>query len=171
MGSMSNSVSRFSSGPPAAYSAGVAHRDSARGCGRGHSCQPSEARQARGAAVSFESRESASLEVRTADGDTISISFDALSRASRAVFQVAAGGGSASAALASSESRVGVAVSVEGTLDADEVAEIGDLLQGLVQSARGGEAAIPSLSTGFESLDAFHFSYESQRRLAGAALL
>lgn len=167
MGCMSNSVSPFSSGPPAAYSAGIQHRV----YGRGHSCQPGQAGQARGAAVSFESRESAALQVRTADGDTISISFDALTRASRGVYQASSGGGRASASMASSESRVGVAVSVEGTLDADEVAEIGTLLQGLVQSARGGEAAAPSLSTGFESLDGFHFAYESQRRFAGAALL
>ncbi len=167
MGRMSNSVSPFSIGPHGTHSAGIQQR----GCGRGHSCQPGQAGQARGAAATIESRESAALQVRTADGDTISISFDALTRDSLGVYQATAGAGRASASSATSESRVGVAVSVEGTLDADEVAEIGTLLQGLVQSARGGEAAPPSLSTGFDSLDGFHFAYESQRRFAGAALL
>ena len=98
-----------------------------------------------GAAVSFSgirgeysSGEQAALEVKTDDGDTVSISFAALSRIEVGAYTASAeaDGAAASAQTYSAQSSVNVNVKVEGTLDEEEVKQIGDLLQRLVTDSR-----------------------------------
>ena len=122
-----------------------------------------------GALVDYESRETVSLEVKTDDGDTVSISFEALNRIQAGVYSARAGGGGASAQTVSAESSIQVAVKVEGSLDKEETSQITELLQRLVTTARSDEPA--AIQTGgLESLDGFQFAYDAYRR-AGLATL
>ena len=106
-----------------------------------------------GAAADYQSRETAALAVRTADGDKVRISFDAVSR-------IAARDDSAEG-----ESSFSVQVSVKGTLDDNEVAQISELLRRLVTTSRSEEPT--AIQTGgLESLDRFKFAYKAYERLS-----
>lgn len=128
----------------------------------------------RGAQVSAQSEESASLEVKTADGDTVSISLASLSRQQAGVYSAQSGNAGVGVASYSTESGVAVSVEVSGSLDKKEVAEISDLLRRLVGAARRG-ASSPPASTDLKSgamktLDSYHFVYEAYQRTSAAAL-
>ena len=122
-----------------------------------------------GALAEYESRETVSLEVKTDDGDTVSISFEALNRIQAGVYSARADGGGASAQTVSAESSIQVAVKVEGSLDEEETRQISELLQRLVTTARSDEPAAIQ-TRGLESLDGFQFAYDAYRR-AGLATL
>ena len=123
-----------------------------------------------GARIDYESRETVSLEVKTDDGDTVSISFEALNRIQAGVYSARADGGSASAQTVSAESSIQVAVKVEGSLDKEETRQISKLLQRLVTAARSDEPAAAIQTRGLESLDGFKFAYDAYQR-AGLATL
>jgi len=122
-----------------------------------------------GALAEYESREAVSLEVKTDDGDTVSISFEAFSRIQAGVYSARADGGEASAETVSAESSIHVAVKVEGSLDGEEASQITELLQRLVTTARSAEPAAIQ-TRGLESLDGFQFAYDAYQR-AGLATL
>lgn len=127
-----------------------------------------------GAQVAAQSEESASLEVKTADGDTVSISLASLSRLQAGVYEAQSGKASTSAASYSVESGVAVSVEVNGSLDKKEVAEISDLLRRLVGAARRGDASPPAstdLKAGAtKTLDSYHFVYAAYQRTSAAVL-
>src|SRR5262245_34881904 len=65
-----------------------------------------------GSRVDYRSGESVSLEVKTEDGDTVRISFEALNRIQAGTYAARTDGGTAKAESASAESSVSVEVSV-----------------------------------------------------------
>lgn len=133
----------------------------------------------RGVQAEYESRETVSLEVKTDDGDTISISFEALSRIQAGVYSARVDGDKARAESFSSESSFQVEIKVEGTLDDEEASQIAELLRHLVTSARSDNPdAVPApppaplpapapqtiKTDGLESLDSFQFAYDAYQR-------
>ena len=128
-----------------------------------------------GSTAGFQSRESADLVVKTAVGDTVRISIDALTRAQAGVYSASAGGAQASAQAFSGESSYSVKVRVKGSLDEKEAQQIGDLLQKLVSVSRGGSsggsgggggaapagAPVPEAGTSFDTLSGFHYAYRA----------
>ena len=121
-----------------------------------------------GSTAGFQSEESADLVVKTADGDTVRISIDALTRAQAGAYSASAGGAQASAQAFSGESSYSVKVNVKGSLDEKEAQQIGDLLQKLVSASRGagGGAAPPEqapVKSGgrFDTLSGFHYAYRA----------
>lgn len=135
---------------------------------------PAPASRFQGAQVGAESGESASLQVKTADGDTVSISLASLSRLQAGVYSAQSGKEGVSAAAYSSESGVAVSVEVNGTLDDKEVAEISGLLRKLVGAARRGAQSPPAstdLKTGaLKTLDSYQFAYQAYQRASAASL-
>jgi hypothetical protein len=128
-----------------------------------------EATGVRGVQIEYESKETAALEVKTDDGDTVSISFEALSRIHAGAYSAQIDGTGASARTLSAESSLRVQVKVEGTLDDEEAGQTGELLERLVSTARSDEPK--AIQTGgLESLDSFQFAYDAYRR-AGLAML
>jgi hypothetical protein len=123
-------------------------------CASGGSAQPAHSGAARRAGRL--TGESAALEVRTADGDTVRISLEARSR-------VRAGDSGASA-----ESAWAVRVEVNGSLDDQETSQIGDLLQSLVAASRSApgtdvSAAVPDTDLG--TLLGFRYVYQAYERV------
>lgn len=121
-----------------------------------------------GSTAGFQSKESADLVVKTADGDTVRISIDALTKAQSGVYSASAGGAQASAQAFSGESSYSVKVRVKGSLDEKEAKQIGDLLEKLVSASRGagGGAAPPSApapeaASSFDTLSSFHYAYRA----------
>lgn len=109
------------------------------------------------------------MEVKTDDGDTVSISFAALNRLRAGAYTAQADGGSASLQSVSAESAFSVQVSVKGSLDDKETSQISELLQRLVSTARSGQSQ--SIQTnGLESLDSFQFAYNAYQRASLATL-
>lgn len=109
------------------------------------------------AQASFRSRESAVLEVTTADGDRVRLSFTALRQARAAANE--------SSQSFSGRSRVDVRVSVDGSLDDEETSQIGDLLEKLVVAAQAGDTA--KVDTGsYGSLDRYAFGYKAYQQVA-----
>jgi hypothetical protein len=76
------------------------------------------------------------LELRTADGDTVSISFETVRRLTGSR---GAGGGSVTA-----ESSIAVQVAVTGSLSDQEVDDISNLLRDLVQASAPAGAPSPA---------------------------
>ena len=141
----------------------------------------------RGIQAEYESQETVSLEVKTDDGDTVSISFEALNRIQAGVYSARVDGEKARVESVSAESSLQVEIKVEGTLDAEEVSQITELLRRLVASARSGNPdAVPAPAPaplpapvrapfpapapqtiktgGLESLDSFQFAYDAYQR-------
>lgn len=102
----------------------------------------------------FQAREAAALQLKTADGDTVSISFEAVRRTQL-------GAGSVSA-----KSSIDVAVAVNGPLDDNEVAQISELLAGLVTAGRGGKPELPAAGE-FSQIAAYRFDYDAQESRSG----
>jgi hypothetical protein len=123
----------------------------------------------RGTQIEYRSEESASLEVKTDDGDTVSISFAALNRIRAGAYSAQAEGSSASAQSVSAESAFNVQVNVKGSLDDEELSQLSELLQRLVSTARSGEPK-PIQTSGLESLDSFQFAYNAYQQASRATL-
>jgi hypothetical protein len=114
-----------------------------------------------------ESRQSASLSVVTADGDTVKISIEGLQRVQMASLDARKGGRQANYASGGAESRLAVSIDVEGSLDQQEAADIGKLLEqlaGAVETARGGgaEAVQAAPVTVADSLLNYEFAYSEE---------
>lgn len=113
-----------------------------------------------GAAAGYRSKESADLVVKTADGDTVRISIDALTRAQAGVYSASVGGAAAGEQTFIGESSYAVKVSVKGSLDEKEAQQIGDLLQKLVSASRSG--APPAENSGSsDTLSSFRYAYRA----------
>ena len=126
-----------------------------------------------GATAGFQSEESADLVVKTADGDTVRISIDALTRAQAGVYSASAGRAQAEAQTFSGESSYAVKVSVKGSLDEKEAQQIGDLLQKLVSASRtgaGDAAPLPDSGGGFDTLRSFRYAYHAYMQSTEASL-
>lgn len=141
----------------------------------------------RGVQAEYASKETLSLDVKTDDGDTVSISFEAVSRVQAGVYSARADGDKARAESFSSKSSYQAEVKVEGTLDDEEASQIAELLRHLVASARSGNPdAVPApvrvpppapvqapppapapqtiKTGGLASLDSFQFAYHAYQR-------
>jgi hypothetical protein len=134
-----------------------------------------------GAQAGYQSQESAALEVKTADGDTVRISFAALTKAQAGVYSAKAGNAQAGAQSFSGESSFAVQVDVQGSLDDNEVNQISDLLQKLVGASRSqGGAAAPAAgatpappATGasdYSSLSSFRYAYQAYQESSNQTL-
>jgi hypothetical protein len=107
--------------------------------------------------------------VKTDDGDTVSISFEALNQIRAGMYSARADGDEASAQSVSAQSSLNVQIKVQGTLDDDETSQIGELLNRLVTTARSGEPK--GIQTeGLQSLDNFQFAYDAYQRASLSAL-
>lgn len=133
------------------------------------------------AEVSFRSEESAALEVKTADGDTVKISFAAVAQAKAGAYSASASadGSNASAQTFSGGTAYSVKVSVDGSLDDKETAQIGDLLQKLVTASRdlaGGadRSSSPGQQAGgsssFDTLSSFSYGYRAYQEYSQSTL-
>ena len=140
-----------------------------------------------GSTAAFQSEESADLVVKTADGDTVRISIDALTKAQSGVYSASAGGSQASVQTFSGVSSYSVKVSVKGSLDEKETKQIGDLLQKLVSASRGvgggaatpeqelagqaaaGQAPAPSGGS-YDTLSSFRYAYRAYSEASQSTL-
>ena len=120
-----------------------------------------------GSTAGFQSEESADLVVKTADGDTVRISIDALTKAKAGVYSASAGGANAGSQVFSGESSYSVKVRVKGSLDEKEAKQIGDLLEKLVSASRGAGGAAPPQQApapsggSFDTLSSFRYAYRA----------
>jgi len=119
-----------------------------------------------------ETRQSADLSVVTADGDTVSISIQGLQRLQLDSLSARKVGSQMSYISTGAESRLDVSLDVEGSLDAEEVADINHLMQQLagivedVQSTSGsGPTKLTSTSVP-DSLLGYDFAYTEQSEVA-----
>lgn len=142
-------------------------------CEAARQAQAPPAARFSGSTAGFQSEESADLVVKTADGDTVRISIDALTKAQAGVYSASAGGAQAEAQAFSGESSYAVTVSVKGSLDEKEAQQIGDLLQKLVSASRGGAGGAAPLAEnggGFDTLRGFRYAYHAYSESTQASL-
>jgi hypothetical protein len=124
------------------------------GRGRGHAADVRSAEpRVRGQAVA---RESMGFTVKTAEGDTVEISFASMSRART------------NGVVSQSQAAYSVSVSVEGSLSDEETAQIGALMEKLVAGARSGQAVTPEDSE-WSSIQSYGFAYRSSERMRATA--
>jgi len=123
-----------------------------------------------GVQADYRSREQAALEVKTQDGDTVSISFETLSRIRAGAYTAQADGAEASARIYRAESSVDVSVKVDGTLDEKELKEIGELLDTLVTNARSDSPGQPANTSEFEEVARISFAYKAYERIQVSGL-
>jgi len=131
-------------------------RESCRACDERQGSQRSQRRERAetGQTSGYRGRSTSELKVRTAEGDTISISLAAQVRYAE------------SAKGTETSSAAQLRVDVKGDLSEAELADLGKLLEGLGQSAEtGGDSGF----SGLTSLSAFSYRYE-QRVEAGSYL-
>jgi hypothetical protein len=118
---------------------------------------------------------SGSLEVTTAEGDKVSISFSAVQQSEAGSVEGRGGRGQRlRAEEARQSSSVEVAVNVEGSLNDQEVADISKLLQKLTAAARGqaspkaapasasDQASQRGLPPAYQTIQNFQFQYQEQ---------
>ncbi|MFN0100850.1 MAG: hypothetical protein ACKV2U_02040 [Bryobacteraceae bacterium] len=106
-------------------------------------------RQVRAAKVELSSEQTRTLELTTADGDTVSISIETSAQLEAGGFYAKGPNGRIRGGSISGDVSVSVSVQVEGDLDDQEVAEIKDLLRELVTSGKSDELeAAPPVSPG-----------------------
>jgi hypothetical protein len=122
--------------------------------------------EARAAHAESRVEQAGALQVKTADGDTVSISFASLRALSLDAFQARGGRSAAEGGGGAQSSAVSVSVRVQGTLDDQEAADIQDLLgrmMGAVEDARDGTLDAPPadlLAAGsLETLASYTFGY------------
>lgn len=127
--------------------------------------------QFQGSTAGVRSREAAVLEVRTADGDTVRISLRAALQAQATVGAAQAGGATAESQSFSGSSAFQVRVDVKGNLSDAETEQIGNLLEQLVTSARGGTATVPTSDSGYSTLGGYQFAYRAYQQGSQASLL
>ena len=134
-----------------------------------HRAQPQRA-SARAATIDAEINRTGALQVTTDDGDSVTISFAALQQLHAESFRGKAGGAKIAYGNESQTSGVSVNISVDGSLDEQEVADIGELLQQLSSAVQDPSATpdtaqlVAQLSDGggLDSLSAFQFAYQEQ---------
>ena len=134
-----------------------AHRSS----GRGHRAEASASH------LEATTQRSGSLEVTTAEGDRVSISFSAAQQLQASQVEVRGRHGQkAGAENVAQSSSVEVEVSVEGSLSDQEVADIAKLLESLSAAARGQgtpkPVPSPAASGGYQTINSFQFQYQEQ---------
>jgi hypothetical protein len=120
------------------------------------------------AAVRTESR-SGSLQLRTKDGDTISLSFSAASESKAAV----ASNGATTLGEFSKSSSAELKLEVNGSLDKKELSDIMRLLKKLGNFLRGGadpDKAAKLTPKASSSIAGFEFNYQESRSLETASL-
>jgi len=120
--------------------------------------------EGRGVHLRSSTTRSGTLDVTTADGDKVSISFSAVQQLQTDQTQVRTRRGSASTQDTSHSSDVQVGVKVDGSLSDQEVADIAKLLQTLA-GAVGGKAPKTDQSSTFTTLNNFQFQYKTQTEL------
>jgi hypothetical protein len=109
------------------------------------------------------SSSSLALSVRTAEGDTVELSFDATASKQRESGRVRSPQGQASYSRASQSDSFNCTAKVSGDLNAQELADIGSL----VQSLQSGKPPTSSLS----SLDACFGSFKQTTSVTDSTLL
>jgi hypothetical protein len=116
-------------------------------------------------ATGFRSKSTAAYDIRTAEGDRVTISVDALAQFG-AAYQSS---GSKTAAAVSSSSASKVQVKIEGDLSSAELKEITDLISALgiaVGKAGSGEqsgaSSLAKTLSGLTTLSGFDFTYRQQ---------
>jgi len=110
------------------------------------------------------SRESAALEVRTAEGDTIRISLRALRRSATVAGAQEHDGSVRQREFQQTETAFGVKINVTGSLNEREAQQIGELLDRLVSTVRNDTPAQTGPSPAFNAVSSFQFGYRSYRR-------
>jgi len=104
------------------------------------------------------------LSVRTDDGDVVNISFASLSSESVGRYSSTDGNNRVSGVERTSSSAYAVEVSVEGTLDDDEVEDISKLLRKLASQVQNpNPRRIERQFEKLDSLDSFQFGFEQTR--------
>jgi len=102
---------------------------------------------------------SGDLQITTADGDTVHISFSTLQQLHAESVRGKSGGARLDYRNAQQSSQVSVNIGVDGSLDSQEIADIGKLLQNL---AGDGQDATRNLG---DSLNSFTYAYWEQAYL------
>ena len=123
--------------------------------------QPAYQLQARASYRERSTQTAGALSVQTDDGDVVNISFASQSTQSVGRYSATDGNTRVRGVERSSSAAYAVEVSVEGTLDDDEVEDIRKLLSELASSVsnRGNGQAAPELDE-LDSLAAFQFGFE-----------
>jgi hypothetical protein len=138
--------------------------------GRQDNISPQSRVSTKAATLDAETTRNAALTVTTSDGDTVSISLSAFDQLHSETFR----GGTKDSRVAyggtSAASGASVQISVDGSLDVNEVADITDLLGQLNQAiVDPSKTPDPSQFTGGGSLDSlrsFQFAYQQQTSVA-----
>ncbi|MEO6758119.1 MAG: hypothetical protein ABIO24_01610 [Saprospiraceae bacterium] len=109
------------------------------------------------------------MEVKTRDGDTVSISFAALNQIRAIAASAQADGTNATSQSVSAESAFNVQVNVNGSLDDREARQISELLKRLVSTARSGHPQAIQ-TNGLKSIDSFQFAYNAYQQASQTTL-
>lgn len=169
---MAHQIQRYSAPAERAWAWGDGYRAGRHGRSRTDQQNAPTQPSVTATAASFDEqvRQTANLQVTTDDGDKVTISFAALRQLHAESVQGQSGNASIDYGSASSSDKVSVGVTVDGSLDDKEVADIGKLLQQLTTSVHDpsqGVAASQLQDGGsFASLDSFQFAYREQIRAA-----
>lgn len=131
----------------------------------GRAAQPQRV-QARAEVLDTEVSRTGALQVTTDDGDTVSISFAALEQLHAESFRGKSNGARVADGSTSQTNGVSVNISVDGSLDEQEVADISELIQQLSQAIHDPDATPEAAQFddggALDSLDAFQFAYQEQ---------
>ena len=131
----------------------------------GRAAQPQRV-QARADVLDAEVSRIGALQLTTDDGDTVNISFAALEQLHTESFRGKSNGERVAYGGTSQNSEVSVNISVDGSLDEQEIADISELLGQLSQAiANPEETPEPAQfddGGSLDSLDAFQFAYQEQ---------
>ncbi len=138
-----------------------------------HSSRPE--RSARDSRVQASRQDSISLkagalEVTTDDGDKVSIFFAALDQLSNSAAGAVSGDSAVWSNSTYSASGMSVAVTIDGSLDSEETADISELMQSLLGAAVGGQSGGTPDAASLESLGSFQFAYMEGVRLSSSRL-
>lgn len=108
------------------------------------------------------------LEVTTDDGDKVSISFATLDQLSKSAAGAVSGDSAVGSSSSYSARGMSVAVTIDGSLDSEETADISELMQSLFEAAVGGQTGATPDAASLESLDRFQFAYMEGVRLSSS---
>ncbi len=109
--------------------------------------------------ASTSSLKAGALEVTTDDGDKVSISFALLNQLSLSAASKTASDTSATSSSTYSINGLSMAVSIDGSLDSEETADISELMQSLFGTAVSGQTDTTLAAGSLDSLDSFQFAY------------
>jgi hypothetical protein len=161
---MTASIESRSQGP-APHSQGIHHGRSGR--------QPARLQTA---TSSSELQRAGVLNITTAEGDTVSISFAGLQRSQSESYSARTSNRTAAGYSASSSAALAIEVKVDGSLSQQEMSDIGTLMEALgaaVSDARNGDSAklMSDLESTYSlgSLQAFGFGYQETAQIQSRA--